>query len=95
MNAKPEFSCQSLSALSNGDRALIIEVESLDPNTNAKLAARGLVPGVEVSVLRQGDPVLVSIDDARWAMTRSDANSIHVDLIKQKPKSFLHKFWRD
>ena len=94
MNAKPEFSCMSLGALSDGDRALIIEVASTEPKTHAKFAARGLVPGVEVTILRQGDPILVSVDDARWAITRSDANSILVDLVKQKPKSLLHKFWR-
>jgi Fe2+ transport system protein FeoA len=94
MNAKPDFSCMSLGALGDGDRALIIDVVAIDPNTHAKFAARGLVPGVEVAVLRQGDPLLVAIDDARWAITRSDANSILVDTIQQKPKSLLSKFWR-
>ena len=94
MNAKPELPCTSLDTVSDGERALIIDITPSDATTNAKLAARGIVPGVEVGVLRQGDPLLVSVDDSRWAMTRSDATSILVDVVKQKPRTLLQKFWR-
>ncbi|MDA0823459.1 MAG: FeoA family protein [Proteobacteria bacterium] len=93
MSARPEPTCKALGTLRYGDRALIIDVESADPIFNAKLAARGLVPGVEVGVLRSGDPFLVSMDESRWAMTRDDANTIQVNLIKPTGKSLLRKLW--
>lgn len=94
MNARPNPPATSLGTLRHGDRALIIDVETNDPKLNAKLAARGLVPGVEVGVLRSGDPLLVAVDEARWAMTRNDANFIRVDIIKQARKSLLQRLWQ-
>ena len=91
MNRRTEPPITSLGSLGHGDRALVIEIGTSDPKLGAKFAARGLVPGVEVGVLRGGDPILLSIDESRWGITRNDANLIQVDIIKRTGKSFLQK----
>jgi len=73
----------SLASLARGERALVIEIGPGDPKLGAKLAARGVVPGVEVGILRAGDPILLAVDEARWALTRLDAGRVHVDPIEQ------------
>jgi len=78
----------TLAALKHGDRALVLRIEHDQPQLVAKLAARGLVPGVEIGVLRGGDPLLLSVDDCRWALNRSDAALVHVDLVKRGRKRF-------
>ena len=91
MNRRTEPPITSLSSLGHGDYALVVDIGTSDPKLGAKFAARGLVPGVEIGVLRGGDPLLLSVDDARWGITRDDADLIHVDVIKRTGKSFLQK----
>jgi Fe2+ transport system protein FeoA len=45
----------------------------------ARLAARGMVPGAEFDVLRGGDPMLVRVDDSRWALSGLEAALIEVE----------------
>jgi Fe2+ transport system protein FeoA len=94
MNAQAELIPTSLGNLRNGDRALIVNVGTSDPQQNARLAARGLVPGVEIGILRGGDPLLVSVDEARWAMGQKEANAILVDVLNRRKKSLFRRFWR-
>ena len=70
----------TLSNLRHGDRAIIVSIDADDPHTTARLAARGIVPGTCFGVLRAGDPVLIGIENERWAINRCVASSIHVDL---------------
>lgn len=93
MNCPIDSPTTSLCSLRHGDRALVVGVEADAPKLGAKLAARGLVPGVEVGVLRTGDPLLVVVDEARWALTQSDAKHVHVDLIQTKRPSILRRLW--
>ena len=37
------------------------------------------LPGATLTVLRGGDPLLVLVDDSRWALTRADAEHIYVE----------------
>ena len=53
----------TLSNLQHGDRAVIVSIDADDPHTTARLAARGIVPGTTLGVLRAGDPVLIGIDN--------------------------------
>jgi len=88
----PESSAETtttLAALQHGDRAMVLGIDHTHPQLVAKLAARGLVPGVEVGVLRGGDPLLLSVDDCRWALNRSDAECVQVDLLKRGRKRFF------
>lgn len=84
----------SLAMLARGDRALVVAIESNDPGLSQKLAARGLVPGAEVGVLRAGDPLLLAIDEARWALNRADAGAVAVELLTEARKPLLQRLFR-
>ena len=57
----------------------MVDIDEATPAAQvARLASRGLVPGASLQVLRAGDPMLVRCDDSRWALTRADAEGIHV-----------------
>lgn len=68
----------ALSRFSHGVVADIVDIDRATPALLARLAARGLVPGASLEVLRGGDPMLVMVDDSRWALTREDAEHILV-----------------
>jgi Fe2+ transport system protein FeoA len=91
MDSRTEPPITSLASLRHGDRALVVGIGDGDPKLGAKLAARGLVPGVEIGVLRGGDPILLCVDEARWALTRNDADLVLVDVIKRAHKSLLRR----
>ena len=67
-----------LSRLGRGDDATVVNIDHVPPALLARLAARGLVPGATLHVLRAGDPLLILCDDSRWALTRDDAATIEV-----------------
>ena len=80
--------------LRHGQRARVLAIEAGHHQLGAKLAARGLVPGVEVGVLQAGDPVLLAVDEARWAVTREDAGRVHVDPIAPPRRPLLDRLFR-
>lgn len=65
-----------LADFGHGVLAEVVDIEAATPALLARLAARGLVPGASLEILRGGDPMLVMIDDSRWALTREDA--VHI-----------------
>lgn len=67
-----------LAGLGHGVRAEVVDIDSATPQLVARLAARGLMPGAALEVLRGGDPMLVMVEDSRWALTREDATHILV-----------------
>lgn len=79
--------------LRHGDRAVITAIEA-DPTLTARLAARGIVPGTAIGVLRAGDPVLIGIDNDRWAINQSEAEHIQVDLLAPQRRSLLSRLRR-
>lgn len=81
----------TLSNLKVGDRATITLIDAEEPLLVAKCAARGLVPGISVGIVRDGDPVLISVDDVHWAINRPDAACIHVEHLR-KPRRSLFNF---
>lgn len=68
----------SLADHGHGVVADIVDIDAATPALLARLAARGLVPGARLEILRGGDPMLVMIDDSRWALTREDAAHIRI-----------------
>jgi Fe2+ transport system protein FeoA len=94
MSAIPIPTTISLATLASGDRALVVAVESDDAKLGQKLAARGLVPGAEVIVLRAGDPLMLAIDEARWALNRADASVVCVELLSEPRKPLLQRLFR-
>lgn len=84
----------TLAELAHGDRAVIIHVGGDDAAAAARLAARGIVPGIEVGILRAGDPCLIGIDNDRWALNRIEASSIQVDLLTPPRRTLRQLFGR-
>ena len=72
----------TLSNLKRGDRAVITDIRTPDPRAVARLAARGVVPGTEICVVHSGDPLLIGIDNDRWALNRIEASGIYVEMLK-------------
>ena len=83
----------TLAKLKLGDRAVITHIDSGDGGAAARLAARGIVPGTQIGVLRAGDPCLVGIENDRWALNGNEAERIHVDLV-EKPRRGLRALFK-
>jgi len=81
---------RTLVELKHGDRAVITHIDGGDASATAKLAARGIVPGMLVGILRAGDPLLIGIDNDRWALNRTEASYIHVDVL-ERPRRGLRR----
>ncbi len=78
MTLKPIISeTATLDQLAVGVTAIVIEVRNGD-EAREHLAARGIGPGVAVRVLKGGDPLLVAVDQARWAIGRRHARAVAV-----------------
>lgn len=78
MSIKPSIDTPStLDEVAVGATAIVIQVlESSEVREH--LAARGIGPGVPVRVLKSGDPLLVAVDQSRWAIGRHHARSVAV-----------------
>ncbi len=79
----------TLTKLRHGDRAVVTAIEADDPGLTARFAARGIVPGIQIGVLRAGNPLLIGVDNDRWAINAVEAAQIHVDLIEKPKRSLL------
>lgn len=87
MNAIPDSGVSSANAdrethacladMRHGQCAVVIDVT--DPRLGARLAARGLVPGAALEVLRGGDPMLIRVEESRWALAGAEAALITVE----------------
>ena len=69
----------TLNQLKRGARARVVDLDHRDTKLIAKLAARGLVPGAELSIVRSGDPLLIFVDESRWALTTAEAEKVAVE----------------
>lgn len=81
-----------LNRLHHGQRGVVVTVH--EARLAARLAARGLVPGAEFDVLRGGDPMLVRVDESRWALAGDEAAEIEVECAAGRLRvirSWLHK----
>ncbi len=72
----------TLGHLSAGEVAVILSVPALTSALFQRFAARGILPGAEVTLLQQGDPVAVRLEETRWALSRSEADQIEVAVIR-------------
>lgn len=89
MTLRPEQLRVNLTDLRHGDRAVITSIAADDPVLAARFAARGIVPGTAIGVLRAGNPLLIGIDNDRWAINRHEAEHIHVTRVEQPRRSLL------
>lgn len=79
----------NLTHLRHGDRAVVTHIDADEPGLAARFAARGIVPGIQIGVLRAGNPLLIGIDNDRWAINESEASHIHVDRLEKPRRSLL------
>ncbi len=82
MNAQADRYPTTLLQLVPGELAVIVAVPVKDHDFHEKFSSRGLCPGAEIAVLQGGDPVCVALDQARWALSRSQAERIEVSVIR-------------
>jgi Fe2+ transport system protein FeoA len=73
----------SLSQLRQGQVALVLAVEHPIAAVRQKYIARGIVPGARIQVLQGGDPIVVAIEDSRWAVDGDESAHIEVALVEE------------
>ncbi|MGH8566515.1 MAG: FeoA family protein [Gammaproteobacteria bacterium] len=71
----------TLGRLTAGEVAVILSVPAISSALFQRFAARGILPGAEVTLLQQGDPIAVRLEETRWAISRAEAEQIEVALI--------------
>ncbi len=78
MSLKSNFDGHAtLDQVAVGQTAIVIQVGE-SSEVREHLAARGIGPGVPVQVLKTGDPLLVAVDQSRWAIGRRHARAVAV-----------------
>lgn len=71
----------TLDQLDRGGSAIVVDVAAdHDEPARVSVTARGFVPGALVRVIQAGDPLVVAVDQSRWAISRSEAGLVHVVL---------------
>lgn len=81
---EPAAGGQTLADLQRGERALVIGYgDEVDPSAARRLFDLGLVPGVEVTMVRRAplrDPVIFRVGDYEIALRGAQSRSIHVEV---------------
>lgn len=76
----------TLADMARGQRAIVIGYgDEVDPSAARRLFDLGLVPGVEVTMVRRaplGDPVIYRVGDYEVALRGAQSRSIHVDVVR-------------
>jgi Fe2+ transport system protein FeoA len=79
--AAVEASSTSLRRLRRGQVAVVLAVNHELAAVRQKYHARGIVPGARLEVLQAGDPVVVALEESRWAVDGDEAGAIEVALL--------------
>ena len=74
-----QMTIRPLTAFAGGATVLVVEVG--DCTTRSRLAHRGILPGALLSIIRVGDPMIVGIDESRFAISGHDAACILTTLL--------------
>lgn len=80
-----ELNCASLCCAKSGQSARVLRVEGCE-NQAARLRDLGLIEGATVTVVRDGDPLLVRVCDARVGIGRSAAMDVMCELMDRPAK---------
>jgi Fe2+ transport system protein FeoA len=80
-HTQPVLQRISLRALKVGQAAVVTAVQHRIPAVRQKYLARGIVPGAHVMLLHHGDPVVVALEESRWAIAGDEADHIEVALV--------------
>ena len=80
-HAEHELHCDSLCCARSGQSALVLGFGGSDAEAD-KLRDLGVREGAVVTVLRDGETLLVAVDDARFGIGRAAAQNVLCDLKK-------------
>ncbi len=58
-----------------GSTVMVVDVGD-DSAIHAQLASRGILPGAVVTMMNCCDPVVVGIDECRWAISKREARAV-------------------
>ncbi len=80
----------TLSKLRRGESAVITKLDN-SHQVSANLAARGIVPGINLELVTAGDPCVIGVDNDKWALSQVEASLIHVSPAKSMQRSLFSK----
>lgn len=73
----------TLGKLRKGDTAVIVAIHAQHHGLREKLTSRGLVPGAQLALVSHGNPLVIAIDESRWAIAQADAEHIEIALVEE------------
>lgn len=78
LHQEHELNCTSLCC---GQTGATLQVKTLagDETEAARLRDLGVREGAKVTILRDGDPLMVKVDNARFGISRAAANNVHCE----------------
>lgn len=78
LHQEHELNCTSLCC---GQSGATLQVTALagDETEAARLRDLGVREGARVTILRDGDPLMVKVDNARFGISRAAANNVHCE----------------
>lgn len=77
---RPERELMTLAAAERDSRVRVVQVSGR-PRLIQRLAALGVVPGVQLTVLKPHEPAIVSLGGARIAIGHSAAESVAIEVV--------------
>ena len=75
LHQEHELNCTSLCCGKRGD-ALQVMALTGDDNEAARLRDLGVREGARVTILRDGNPLMIKVDNARFGVSRATANHV-------------------
>jgi ferrous iron transport protein A len=82
----PAAAGMTLAELGRGERAIVVGYsDGVEPSTARRLFDLGLVPGIEVELVRRAplrDPVIFRVGDYEIALRAAQSRCIHVELVR-------------
>ena len=86
LSAGPLTAAGTMADLSRGQRATVVGYsDAVEPSTARRLFDLGLVPGIEVEMVRRApmrDPVIYRVGDYEIALRAAQSRCIHVESVR-------------
>ncbi|MGI9162144.1 MAG: FeoA family protein [Mycobacterium sp.] len=86
LSAGPLTAAGTMADLSRGQRATVVGYsDAVEPSTARRLFDLGLVPGIEVEMVRRApmrDPVIYRVGDYEIALRTAQSRFIHVEPVR-------------
>lgn len=87
---------RALHEVAQGAQVTVAHSNAADRRLAEKLASRGIVPGALITVLKAGSPLLLRVDNTRWAISIEDAAKVMVleQATPDTPRRRGFRLWR-